>query len=650
MDTDTQLFKNIEEDHAIRLILEGTAADIGERFFMSLVENLTKVLNTMGAWVTEYLEAERRLNSLAFIFDGRWLNGVQYDITNTACESVIVEKQLVHVKDRLLDLYQGNPDLTELEKIFEDKNAISYLGVPLTDADEKVLGHLSVIDARPIPEDPQVVDIFRIFANRASAELQRLRAEQQIVRNEQKFRKLFDSAMDAIIEIDRQFRITRINLAGEKLFKTSSASISGSNLTGFIAKKDHDKIKMLIKTLERQPQDQQNLWIPGGLQARAVDGEIFPAEGTLSMFEFGQHDYYTLILHNEKERIEAEQKIQSMSVEAEYLKEEIRAVGNYGEIIGDSEALIQVLRKVRQVSPTDASVLIYGETGTGKEAIARTVHASSRRRDRPLITVNCAAIPAALIESEFFGHEKGAFTGAAARRLGRFSLADKGTLFLDEIGELPIDMQVKLLRVLQNGEFEPVGSSESVRVDVRIISATNHDLAKAVEKGTFREDLYYRLNVFPLNLPPLRQRGDDIITLASYFILKFSRRMGHAIPALDRQQIQMLKAYDWPGNVRELQNVIEHAIIISQGGPLSLASVMPAAHQKKPSGNSDAARLTPSRLLTEADIRRLEKDNLISALETTGWRVSGSKGAARLLGMNPSTFASRMKKLGINRP
>ena len=650
MNKDGELFKDIVADKAIRLILEGTATEVGERFFRSLVQNLTKVLDTKGAWVTEYIEEERRLNALAFVLNGRWLKNFSYDITGTACESVVVEKKLVHIPERLLELYKGNADLAELETILGSKKAVSYLGVPLTDANEKILGHLSVIDTRSIPKHPQVVNIFRIFANRASAELQRLNAEKKIYQNEQKFRGLFDSTMDAIIEIDRNLHITRINPSGEKLFKLSSGKVSGKSLTGIIVENDSKKIRSLIGTLERQPKDRQNLFIPGGINIIAVDGEIYPTEGTLSKYEIKATDYFALILRNEKERIEAELKIQTMSVEAEYLKEEIRTLGNYDEIIGDSGPLIQVLKKVRQVSKTDATVLIYGETGTGKEAIARAIHASSDRNHKPLITVNCTTIPATLIESEFFGHEKGAFTGATTKRHGRFALADKGTIFLDEIGELPIDMQAKLLRVLQEGEFEPIGTSKNIRVDVRVIVATNRNLAKEIEKGNFREDLYYRLNVFPIDLPPLRERGEDIIKLASYFIKKFCKKTGRATKSLNQQDLQLIKTYQWPGNVRELQNVIERAVIISQGNRINLQGLITVANNKDQFDDPNPPVTKTARFLTEKDLKQIERDNLLAALNATGWRVSGIKGAARLLRMNPSTFASRMKKLGINRP
>jgi len=333
----------------------------------------------------------------------------------------------------------------------------------------------------------------------------------------------------------------------------------------------------------------------------------------------------------------------SLTVETEYLKEEIKALQNFGELIGESEPMKRVLADIQQVAETGATVLLLGETGTGKEVIARAIHAASKRRHKALITVNCAAIPPTLIESEFFGHEKGAFTGATQKREGRFALADGGTIFLDEIGELPPELQVKLLRVLQEGEFEPVGSSRTRRVDVRVLTATNRDLDAAVKDGSFREDLYYRLNVFPLHLPSLRDRGRDIALLASTFAERCARRMGRTIE-LSEECIRRLMAYPWPGNVRELENVIERAVITSRDRRLNLDRALPRAE-----GVATPDKIT-GRILTARELQGLERENIIRALEESGWRVSGDKGAAQFLGMNSSTLSSRMKALQIKRP
>ena len=347
------------------------------------------------------------------------------------------------------------------------------------------------------------------------------------------------------------------------------------------------------------------------------------------------------------ERLEAEQKIRSLTIETEFLKEELHELQHFGEILGNSPALIHVLRDIQQVADTEATVLITGETGTGKEVMARAIHANSRRRDQPFIKVNCAAIPASLIESEFFGHEQGAFTGATKKREGRFSLADGGTIFLDEIGELPLDLQGKLLRVLQEGEFEPVGSSHTTKVSVRVLAATNRDLQKEAQNGRFREDLYYRLNVFPIHLPPLRERGEDVILLANTFVQHFSQRMGRTVTPLSPDALRRLIGYPWPGNVRELQNVIERAVITTKNGPLNLDRALPD-EDKLPSPTQRSMQ-EPSTIRTIQEIHDLERQNILMALEQSSWKVSGEKGAAQLLGINASTLASRMKSLGISR-
>jgi transcriptional regulator with GAF, ATPase, and Fis domain len=309
-----------------------------------------------------------------------------------------------------------------------------------------------------------------------------------------------------------------------------------------------------------------------------------------------------------------------------------------------------VLHDVEKVAATDASVLVLGETGTGKELVARAIHQASARRDGPLVRLNCAAIPAALIESELFGHEKGAFTGATERREGRFSLADGGTIFLDEIGELSAELQAKLLRVLQEGEFEPVGGSKTRKVDVRVISATNRDLAAMRKEGRFREDLYYRLSVFPLRLPPLRERGDDVVLLADHFARKFARKLGREPILLTESCRMRLRAYDWPGNVRELANVIERALITARGGRLNLDCAVPPPDPGVPRAFAAAESAGESEIRTVAEMESLERENLRLALAKSDWKVSGAGGAAERLGMKPTTLNSRMKALGLRRP
>jgi transcriptional regulator with GAF, ATPase, and Fis domain len=338
-----------------------------------------------------------------------------------------------------------------------------------------------------------------------------------------------------------------------------------------------------------------------------------------------------------------------LELENSYLREEVKVRLASGNIVGAGPAFQRVLQQVELVAPTGASVLVLGESGTGKEVIARRIHERSLRRDRPLITVNCASIPRELFESEFFGHVKGAFTGAVRDRSGRFQAADGGTLFLDEVGEIPFALQSKLLRAIQEGQFERVGEDRTRRVDVRIVAASNRDLAQAIAHGHFRQDLYYRLSVFPILLPPLRERVDDIPELTTHFVRAASARLGVAAATVSRQQLDVLRRYGWPGNIRELQNVIERAVILARGGSLRLDLALPAGALDVPSTRRERPE-TPEGFVTDREFRKRERQNLLAALVDAGWKVYGRHGAAALLGMKPTTLASRMRSLKIERP
>jgi PAS domain S-box-containing protein len=335
--------------------------------------------------------------------------------------------------------------------------------------------------------------------------------------------------------------------------------------------------------------------------------------------------------------------------ERDYLREEVQVSMNFGRIIGESAALKQMLARIEAVAQTSASVLIEGESGVGKELVAHVIHARSPRSSGPLVKVNCASIPHELFESEFFGHVKGAFTGAHRDRVGRFQLADGGTIFLDEVGEIPLDLQSKLLRVLQESEYERVGDDRTHTVDVRVVAATNRDLEKAVADGTFREDLFYRLSVFPIEVPPLRARSEDVIQIASHFLERTCQEFGHRPLALSKQQAALLKRYDWPGNVRELKNVIERAVILSRGKVLRLDLAMSDILNAPSTAVPEAEEASPQ-LLTEGQLRALERKNTLLALELAQWRVSGPNGAAKLLGVKPTTLTDRVKKLALRKP
>jgi len=334
--------------------------------------------------------------------------------------------------------------------------------------------------------------------------------------------------------------------------------------------------------------------------------------------------------------------------ERDYLREEVNVALNFGRIVGTSPALRQMMSRVDAVANTPASVLILGESGVGKELVARAIHMKSPRAERPLVKVNCASIPKELFESEFFGHVKGAFTGAHRDRIGRFQLADGGTIFLDEIGEIPLELQGKLLRVLQENEFERVGDDVTRSVDVRVIAATNRSLEKLMVDGEFREDLFYRLSVFPVDVPPLRERGDDIVQLAQHFLDQTCRDFGREAMTLTRAQVENLRRYDWPGNVRELKNVIERAVILSPGKVLRLDKSMPDLKMEEEL--TSPAAIVAGQILTETEMREFQRQNIVDALRQSDWRVSGKGGAAELLGVRPTTLADRIRSSGIKKP
>ena len=630
----------LDENDLLQRISDGTAAETGSRFFRAVVKNLSQALGTYGAWITEYLSEAHRLRALAFWLGSDFIDHYEYDIADTPCEACLKNKTYLHIPENVVELFPGDPDLAEF-------GAVSYMGFPLIDPDNNVLGNIAVVDTKPMPESYRNLALFRIFAARATAELLRLSAEDELRAREEKLKGLFNGAMDAIVELNFDFNIMMMNPAGERIFGCKHDQCLGKSFRQFLRSKDNDRLHQIVRKLKIRPRGERSVWVPEGLIVLNTDKKKIPTEATISQIEIGDSPCYVLILRDVNERYEAQKMIESLRDEAGYLKDEIQSIYNLGEIIGESKPLRKTLQLVAEVAPTDSTVLIYGETGTGKELIARAIHASSLRKDRPLITVNCAAIPETLMESEFFGHEKGAFTGATQRREGRFSLADGGTIFLDEVGELNKELQAKLLRVLQDGEFNPVGSSRTRRTDVRVIAATNCDLSLAVQKRKFRTDLYYRLNVFPINISPLKQRGDDIRLLAEHFATKFSTRMGRKIDPLSVECIERLKTYDWPGNVRELQNVIERSVITAQHDRLNLDHALP--ERIKPA-NIEIQTPSENNVRTIQQLQQLERENLILALEKSQWRVAGKNGAALLVGMPPSTFQSRMKVLGIKRP
>lgn len=500
-------------DATLRSIMEGTAGAQGEHFFQSLVQYLAASLGAKTAFVAQ-INAERTgVRTLAVWSQGQHHDNYDFLLEGTPCERIL-SGDIQHFPDDICEQFPHDKTLRELD-------ARSYLAIPMTDDHGEVVGHLAVVDDKPLNADERELSIFHIFAARATAELMRRRTEQQLDESRQRERRL----------------------------------------------------------------------------------------------------------RGERQRIEAE---------VAYLREELRSRSDFAEIVGESDGVWKVLRSIDMVASTDSTVLILGETGTGKELAARAIHKNSNRRSGPFVRVNCAALPESLLESELFGHEHGAFTGATSQRSGRFELADNGTIFLDEIGEMALSAQSRLLRVLQEHELERVGGSQTIQVDTRVIAATNRNLLDMVDDGGFREDLYYRLNVFPIQMPPLRDRLEDIPTLVRFFLKKLGGRLGRNIDKVSDEVFAQLRSYSWPGNIRELENIVERAMILTSGDTLQLPSgVIPSPKKRR----GPASKLRP--------LQDVEREHIESILAHTGGVISGPAGAAVILDMNPNTLRSRLKKLGI---
>ena len=501
----------------------------------------------------------------------------------------------------------------------------------LTDTADKVKGFaLGAVDYITKPFQSEEV-LARVTTHLALQQL-----KQRLKEKEERLSGIIESAMDAIIAIDQNGRVTLFNRAAERIFRCAAGTAIGQPYKRFLSERLCQVLTEYVSGGAAGRPPQAPIWVSQAHQAVRADGEIFTIEASLSHAKAGGQAIYTLILRDIEERKKAEAEVGKLRGLTQYLEEELRAAQEGEELIGATGGLSEVMSQVRQVAGTDATVLIIGETGTGKEPISQAIHRLSPRKDKPLVKLNCAALPENLIESELFGHEKGAFTGALARKPGRFELANGGTLFLDEIGELPLDLQAKLLRVLQEGEFERLGGTHTLKVDVRIIAATNRDLSRRAQEGQFRPDLYYRLSVFPITLPPLRERQDDILPLVTHFVHKYAAKYGKTIESVSEPQLAALQNYAWPGNVRELQHVLERAVILTQGTCLALGNWFQEARPGSPSSRIDT-------------LEEVERAHIVKALEAANWRLSGTGGAAEILGLKYTTLQSRMQKLGIAR-
>ena len=536
-----------------------------------------------------------------------------------------------------------------------------YAAAPLRTSDGFNLGTICVIDRKPreltVSETEMlsklaalVMDLMELrLAARKIAELEKVQREtsEQLrlanlaaVESEEKFRDLFDEAPIPYVYEGLDTRFIQANRAALKTLGIKPEEITGTYGKSFVPdnpeaqRRAREALESIGKGTDtggvllelRRKDDGKPLWVQWWSKP-AANGE-----------------FTRTMMVDITARVLMEQEQARLQAQNEYLLEEIRSAHDFGDIIGDSPAIRKVMQQIQLVAPTDAAVLINGESGTGKELVAHAIHENSPRKGRALIKVNCGAVPENLFESEFFGHMRGAFTGAVRDKPGRFELADGGTLFLDEIGEIPLAMQAKLLRVLQEQEIERVGDTRTRKINVRIIAATNRDLKKEVEAGRFRQDLFYRLVVFPLEIPPLRERREDIPKLAAHFVRVTAKKMNCSPPRFTKAQAEQLTSHDWPGNIRELQNAVERAVILAQNGPLHFE--LPTAKLSDSTPVTVESAKSPA-ILTREAWKRHERESIATALKQSGGKVFGPGGAAELLNMKPTTLASRIKALGI---
>jgi PAS domain S-box-containing protein len=607
------------------------------------VKNLAEVLQVQYSFVAEFAEVKTRVRTLAYWGAKDFLPNVEYNLSGTPCEAVL-RGEIQHYTDQVDKLFPLDIGLVR-------RRAKGYLAIPMMDPGGNVLGHLTAFDNRPLLLQPRDLSIFRIFAARATAEMLRKQLERQqqvtaqaLRESETRLATILASAMDAVITFDDDHHIVLFNPAAEKMFHCSAQWARGQPFDRFLSKRFRSLLENYLRQLDTGVGSSNQLWAPDGLTALRADGEEFPIETTISAMRLSNQRLYTVILRDVNERRKAEQILRRLAQENRYLQDQLEGGDNFESIIGNTAAMQGVFEHIQKVAGSDTTVLVLGETGTGKELLARAVHNLSTRKDKLLVKMNCAALPSELIESELFGHEKGAFTGATAQRKGRFELADGGTLFLDEVGELSATAQAKLLRVLQEQEFERVGGSRPIKVDVRVIAATNRDLAAMVKRGEFRADLYYRLNVFPLRIPPLRERHEDIPVLARHFLRQLARKLGKPLADIAPRSLTRLQIYPWPGNVRELQNVIERAAVLAGGPLVDIDDALEMRFDLPADGEaSQSAGLNGT-------LEEVERSYITQVLETTRWTIEGDQGAAAILALHPSTLRSRMQKLGIKRP
>ena len=626
--------KRKREEDILLSIAESTSAHTGEDYFRELTKFITGTLNVRYSMVVSCSDADgTKLRMLSYVDKNEIKENIEYNLYGTPCEIVMQGKEFFCAD--------------KLDETFPRERGIkSWVAVPIySPATGKVIGNIAAFDRIPMLNEQNHFSILRIFASRAGAEIDRIKAEEKLTiantnlkillkESEERFRDLFEEAPIAYVHEGLDSRFIKANRAALKILGVKPEEVP------YMVGKD-----MAPKTPDAQRRMKEAFESVGrGTDTSGVVLELLRQDNGQPIWiqwwsnpdVGGQFTRTMFIDITDKVLMEREQA--RLQAQNQYLREEIKLNNNFEEIISKSKNFQKVLQQLEKVASTDATVLILGESGTGKELLARAVHNISNRSKRPLVKVNCATLPANLIESELFGHEKGAFTGAMDKKIGRFELADGGTIFLDEIAELPVELQAKLLRVLQEGEFERLGNPRTMKVNVRVIAATNRNLEQAIEKKEFREDLFYRLNVFPIISPPLRDRKEDIPLLVKHFCQKHEAKIGKRIIHIEPEVIEALMEYNWPGNIREVENLIERAMIISHGNILEYGDWLPVAKKSAIAGKNNLLKLED-----------VEKEHIIEVLKKTNWKISGEKGAAKMLGLNATTLEARMKKMGIKR-
>jgi len=695
--TEDDLLRVLQDEERLDALRRTSLLDSPpEEVFDRLTRLATAVLHVPLAMVS-LVDSDRQFFKSQCGLDDPLASTRQTDLTNSYCKHVVGSREPLVVPDA-----QQDPIFRDY---ITDVGVVAYAGIPLITSGGHALGTFCVIDRRPHAWTEEEIAILRVLATSTISEIEMRRIVAELREMTANLQEAVESrTCELRAAEERQRVLLEVNnaivtcLDRDSLFRATTAALKSVIPYDRAALHIYDPEKQTLRVLgvtgatplppifpigTELPRREQsrNGWVldhgaplvtsdmrnpppflehpalvEGGLRSAvsvpmSVKGKII---GTLHVGSrvcgaYGPDDGSLLLAIGEQvglaiENLLAYEEIATLHARLEeekvYLQEEVRSETAFGDVVGESPAILGVLASVRKVAKTDSTVLVTGETGTGKELIVRAIHDLSRRKDKLLVKVNCAALPAGVIESELFGHEKGAFTGALSRKVGRFELANRGTLFLDEIGDLPLELQAKLLRVLQDGEFERVGGTQTIKGDVRLIAATNRDLEQAVAEGRFRADLFYRLNVFPIVIPPLRKRLQDVPRLARHFAMLYASKMGKHVGPLTQDALDRLTTYGWPGNVRELQNVIERAVIVSPQGRFELGDFGTAS--AAPNG-ANARRETRS-------LEDIERDHIVSVLEQTGWRISGDRGAARILGLKRTTLEARMKKLAIARP